>query len=123
MLYSRLWLTASVLLFIFIGWIISQADAGNPNIFSSVVQRIPAGDKLGHFWLYGLLALMLSFAWREHPKRYFGLPLGCALVLFFALAEEFSQGFFPLRTLDLTDAAADYLGVQLACWFVGRASQ
>lgn len=95
-----------------------QADTGSHNYFIDTAHKIPGGDKLGHMWIYGMLALMLSFLTRKNNARYFNLPLGCAIVLLFAPAEEFTQGFFPARTLDLADAGADYLGVQLAAWFI-----
>ncbi len=121
MLLTRATAIASFLLFLFICWIIFQADTGTPHYFIDAIRSIPGGDKLGHLWLYGLLALMLSYAWRHHSRRYLGMPAGCALVLAFAIIEEGTQAFFPTRTLDFADVAADYLGVQLAAWFLRRA--
>lgn len=120
MLLTRTAAIASFLLFIFICWIIFQADAGKPNYFIDVIRNVPGGDKLGHLWLYGLLAMLLSYAWRNHPRRYLGMPAGCTLVLAFAIIEESTQAFFPTRTLDFADVAADYVGVQLAAWFMRR---
>lgn len=120
MLLTRTAAIASFLLFTFICWIIFQADTGKPNFFIDAIRNIPGGDKLGHLWLYGLLALLLSYAWRHNPRRYLGMPVGCALVLAFAIVEETSQAFFPARTLDFADVAADYIGVQLAAWFMRR---
>lgn len=120
MLLTRTAIFASAILFCFICWIIFLADTGAPNYFIDAIRRIPGGDKLGHMWLYGLLSLALSYAWRDQPRGYLGLPLGCALVLAFAILEECTQAFFPTRTLDFADVAADYIGVQLASWFTGR---
>lgn len=113
-------LMLTILFFMFICWIIVQADTGTANYFIDSVRRLPFGDKLGHMWLYGLLAFMLSFVLRKHTKRYYGLPLGCVLVLAFALIEEASQAFFPLRTLDAGDVVADFLGIYLAAWVMTK---
>ena len=111
---------ACVGFFTFICWIILQADAGAPNIFIDLAAAIPAGDKLGHFWIYGTLAFMLNFAWRDSALRPMDLCLGSFCVLVFSLAEEASQGFFPSRTLDAGDVLADLLGVYVATWLSSR---
>ena len=67
--------------------------------------------------LYAVLALLVNLSLKPCSKQYLGLPLGCALVLVFALVEELSQYFFPsTRMLDIQDAAADIAGVYLSAW-------
>lgn len=58
----------------------------------------------------------MDLALQQRRCSFFEMPLGCALVLAFALIEELSQGFFPNRTVDIGDAIADCLGVYLAAW-------
>jgi len=114
---SRLVPVFALLFFAFIVWIIVVSDSGNSNILIDSVRAIPYGDKLGHASLYAVLAVLVNLSIKPRAKKHFGLPLGCALVLAFALLEELSQGFFPgTRTLDIEDAAADFIGVYFAAW-------
>jgi polysaccharide biosynthesis protein VpsQ len=99
--------------FAFICSVIYMADTGIPNVMMQVTAAVPMGDKLGHFGLFGTLALLLNWALRYRTFRAARRPWlwGSVLVLSFALLEEGSQAFFPQRTLDATDALADLLGV------------
>lgn len=99
--------------FAFICSVIYMADAGIPNVMMQVTAAVPMGDKLGHFGLFGTLALLLNWALRYRNFRAANRAWlwGSVLVLSFALTEECSQAFFPQRTLDATDALADVLGV------------
>lgn len=112
---------ASVFFFGFILWIIVVSDMGGPNVLIDSVRAIPYGDKFGHMGLYAVLALLVNLSLKPRPQRYLGLPLGCALVLAFALLEELSQYFFPsTRMLDIQDALADIVGVYLAAWVCSK---
>ena len=114
---NRLIFASAVIFFIFIVWIITISNAGDSNVFIDSVRAIPYGDKLGHLSLYAVLAALVHLSIKKPSRKHFGLPLGCALVLVFALFEELSQGFFPnTRTLDVGDALADLIGVYLAGW-------
>lgn len=108
---------AAVFFFGFILWIIVVSDIGGHNVLIDSVRAIPYGDKFGHMGLYAVLALLVNLSLKPRKQKYLGLPLGCALVLVFALVEELSQYFFPsTRMLDIQDALADIVGVYLAAW-------
>ena len=108
---------AAIFFFGFILWIIVVSDMGGPNVLIDSVRAIPYGDKFGHMGLYAVLALLVNLSLKPRKQKYLGLPLGCALVLVFALLEELSQYFFPsTRMLDIQDALADMGGVYLAAW-------
>lgn len=112
---------ASVFFFGFILWIILVSDMGGPNVLIDSVRAIPYGDKFGHMGLYAVLALLVNLSLKPRKQKYLGLPLGCALVLVFALVEELSQYFFPsTRMLDIQDALADMVGVYLAAWLCAK---
>jgi VanZ family protein len=112
---------ASVFFFGFILWIIVVSDMGGPNVLIDSVRAIPYGDKFGHMGLYAVLALLVNLSLKPRKQKYLGLPLGCALVLVFALVEELSQYFFPsTRMLDIQDALADMVGVYLAAWLCAK---
>lgn len=117
LLSFRFWPLVAILFFAFILWVIVVSDSGIQNVFIDGVKNIPYGDKVGHMCLYGLLALLVSLSLKPQRKKYFGLPLGCALVLLFALIEELTQYFFPsTRTLDVGDVLADFIGIYVAAW-------
>ncbi len=117
----RLLPLAAAFFFGFILWIIVVSDMGGPNVLIDSVRAIPYGDKLGHMGLYAVLALLVNLSLKPRKQKYLGLPLGCALVLMFALFEELSQYFFPsTRMLDIQDALADIVGVYLAAWFCAK---
>ncbi|MGV8837079.1 VanZ family protein [Cellvibrio sp.] len=104
----------------FILWIIYEADRGADNIFMSAADSIPYGDKLGHVWLYGGLALLLNLLLNRRVMliKSVRFQLGSLLVFGFAAAEELSQGFFATRSMDGWDLLADLLGVCIAAFLV-----
>ena len=89
------------------------ANLGGTNVVFGVVADVPYGDKLGHFLLMGVLAMLADLAARHHERRFLGLrvPTAPAVVLVLVFAEELSQLLMATRTFDLVDFAADVLGV------------
>jgi polysaccharide biosynthesis protein VpsQ len=82
----------------------------------------PYGDKVGHFFIYGLLALILNLYFLSQPhidsKR---LILTVSLVLAALIGlEEWSQSRFPSRTMDIIDLLSGYAGVALFSYFAYR---
>src|SRR5574341_134931 len=114
------WLTLFFTLFILL--IIILADQGRLGILK-VINRIPLGDKAGHFTLYGILTLLLDLTLiRSFPKRSPSLlvaVMGLILILIIGL-EEYSQQFFAERTFDLVDLSFSYMGVVFFSWQVLR---
>ena len=114
------WITILFTLFIIL--VIALADTGNLGILK-LVNRLPYGDKAGHFILYGILALLAdltlfrSFPF-QNPKR-IAMISGLILALFIGL-EEFSQRFFAERTFSYKDLIASYLGVIFFSWLALR---
>jgi VanZ family protein len=117
------WLAALFGLFILL--IIVLADRGQLGILGWL-NRIPFGDKLGHFVLYGILTLLLDLAFFRslpHLSRRL-LNLRIALILAFLIGlEELSQLYFPNRSFDLVDLAFSYLGVFFFSWVALRTKQ
>jgi VanZ family protein len=114
------WLTLFFTLFILL--IIILADLGRLGILE-LVNRIPFGDKAGHFILYGILTLLLDVtlirALTKYSPRLIVVVMGLLLALIIGL-EEYSQQFFADRTFDLVDLAFSYLGVACFSWLVLR---
>lgn len=46
----------------FILWILYLANTGGQSIFFEWVNAVPYGDKLGHFGLFGMLAIFMNYA-------------------------------------------------------------
>lgn len=68
---------------------------------------IPFGDKLGHFVIFGVLALILVFAFSGRHAMYLGAGLASAIVII----EEGLQLFAATRSFSMLDLSASLLGV------------
>lgn len=72
------------------------------------ILKTPGADKLGHFILYGALALFsVGYFGRDRWKNI------AAVLAALATLEEYSQSWFPARTFDLLDLAATLAGIVL----------
>lgn len=93
-------------------FVLFQANTGAATLISDIERLIPFGDKLGHFFIYGTLALLANFSC---GFRYvFASPMnqwGSLFALIFSSAEEFSQLLFATRTFDLFDMMANFSGI------------
>jgi VanZ family protein len=116
---------AAFLFALFIVAIIFLADIGRLGILG-VLNKIPFGDKAGHFLLYGILALLINLSlfrsqpWRN-PLRVSFISGGILAVLIGV--EEFSQQFFARRSFDLVDLTFSYLGVIFFSWLAIKATK
>jgi polysaccharide biosynthesis protein VpsQ len=110
------WLTVGFLALL--GLIVLVADAGWGGWMFAAVGHLPAGDKLGHFWLMGIASLLINLSLGAARVR-----IGPVHVLTGSLAfatvvtlEETSQAFFRWRGASPLDLLADYAGI----WLFGR---
>ena len=105
----------STVFFLFMLLLILLADLDKRTLVFEILRSIPFGDKIAHFTLFGMLALLvnisLQFKQIEVKSRQF--HLGSVLVLIFAIMEEFSQLAFSSRTFDLVDMLFDLFGIGL----------
>lgn len=101
--------------------IVVIADSGHFRGLFVLVDQIPMGDKVGHFAFMGTLALVIHGAFPKLRARLVG-PLTAATLLVATLVslEELSQRFFPTRSSDWLDLAADLLGIGLAALLAAR---
>lgn len=112
----------ALLLFLLALWVIDLANHGGHNVLLGALLSLPGGDKIGHFFVYGLLAASLDVALRWRMWRLPGgrsAPAGAVLVLAFGLLEEASQFFTETRTPDAVDLLANLAGVWVCC-LLGR---
>jgi VanZ family protein len=117
------WLT--VFFGVFILLVIVLADTGHLG-FLDIVYEIPRADKLAHFLLYGILALLINLtlarSYPDQSRSRLAWISGLLLALLIGL-EEFSQRLFANRTFSLVDLTAGYLGVLFFSWIAVRTKQ
>lgn len=104
---------SAIIFSLFILSIIYQANTGGSLGSMIAVRSIVHGDKIAHFFLFGTFGFVLNLAFSCKTWRWFGISLyrGTALVLLFAIVEEFSQHFISRRNFDLLDLLANVLGL------------
>jgi len=80
---------------------------------SPIIRRIPGRDKIAHFVLLGLLALLLNLSFHAKRVTIAGVPLlkGSLIAWVVATIEEVSQLWLDHRDFGLDDLAAGYLGI------------
>ncbi|WP_211183440.1 VanZ family protein [Thalassotalea sp. Y01] len=104
----------AALMLVFICSLLFMANTGQDNLFFEFKRGIPFGDKVGHFMLFGSLAMFANFAFRfRHLAKTSVLQYGALLVLSLSTIEEFSQIFISTRTFSFYDLAANFLGISL----------
>lgn len=74
---------------------------------------IPYGDKLGHFVLVGILALLVNLSLHGSRVRIGSVAVlkGNLIVAAIVTIEEFSQIFIEFRGFSLIDLAFNYAGI------------
>jgi VanZ family protein len=104
----------AVVFFIFVVAVIILADHGSLPHSVRALYDFPNGDKVGHFFLFGVLTFFLTreclSSFPSKPRGWVALSIGLILALFIAL-EEWSQQLFSTRTFDLLDLLASYAGI------------
>ena len=112
----------AILFGIFIIGIIVLANLDMLHILG-FINRIPYGDKFGHFILYGILTLLVDLAFIHSHQgispRLIVLRIAFILALLIGL-EEYSQQFFASRTSDWVDLIFSYFGVIFFSWVALR---
>lgn len=107
---------------LFIVGLVALADSGHGRQLFRLADKVPAGDKIGHFLLFGGLSFLVNLVLRAAEIRLGRISLlkGSAAVLVVATLEEFSQLFLRSRSFDLMDLTADALGIWLFGWLAKR---
>ena len=119
-------LTGSFILFL--AAVITWANRGTMPRLLVLLYAFPAGDKVGHFLLMGILALLVNMGLgaRRLPLGRRRVLVGSLVVAVIITLEEASQLFLPNRTFSLSDLAMGYLGILVSryplLWITDRHS-
>ena len=107
------WITIVFIVLLILIVIVANLGLG-PSFFPFIYQ-IPGGDKLGHFFLMGILSLLVNFVLKTKKIRIFSINflLGILIVMAIVTIEEFSQIFLDYRTFSIIDLLFDYFGIVL----------
>lgn len=117
---------ATLLFFLFICFVIFSADNRSMPAWMYQIYVFPNGDKVGHFFLYGVMAFLMncSFPKWEYRLGRIALPGGALVFAIFALLEEISQAFFPSRSSSILDLTFSLLGIAafsfISVWCINR---
>ncbi len=105
------WLALIYIIIIIV--IIAMADSGQYGYVFKFVHQIPYSDKLGHFILIGLLALVVNLSLQCKKITVFNYSVlqGSAIVATLVMLEELSQFFIAHRSFDLMDLLFDFIGI------------
>jgi len=108
-----------------IAWLVVTAATWPSHPLLRIAGTVPFGDKLGHFFLMGMLVLVLNYFLRGRALRAgpFSVLIGTAVGAALVVMEELSQQWLPFRTFSGADLLADALGVlafdALSRWCIG----
>ena len=93
--------------------IVVAADRDALPLLLQRVYNYPAGDKIGHFVLFGGLAFLaaLGFPRRTEPLAGVSVPVSTMVIVVLVTLEEASQAWFPGRTASVFDLLASYAGI------------
>jgi polysaccharide biosynthesis protein VpsQ len=117
------WLTLACA--VFIAAIVIAADKGRLPGFITALYDFPAGDKVGHAILFGILAFVLNMSVPMAPptRPWLSLALSTLALAALVAAEEMSQSVFAGRHASWADLASSYTGIALfSClaWTIRR---
>jgi len=112
MVSARIRIITVIYIFILAG-IIVLADLRQARFLFVFIEKIPSGDKIGHFLLMGMFSLVVNLALSIKTVRIRKLNylLGSLIVLAIVTVEEVSQIFVQGRSFDAGDLLADGAGI------------
>ena len=110
----RIKILTVIYIFILAG-IIFLANRKGTRYLLGFVKNIPYGDKIGHLVLMGVFSFLVNLMLGARSFQIWKIRYlwGSLIVFVIVTLEEISQIFIRGRSFDLTDLAADYLGIFL----------
>lgn len=106
---------AALLFALFLGLVIVLANTGRVGAIFGWIYFFPEGDKVAHFLLWGMLALLVSLGFSTTRVQILSIKVlkSSLIIAVPVILEEISQLFFPERSASLLDLAAGLAGVFL----------
>ncbi len=119
---NRSYLGLSILYALFLATLVTLANLGAASETLGIARSIRFGDKISHLILMGIFSYLVNTALNGRRTTLLGPPIqvGSLVVFVIVAAEEFSQGFFPRRTVNAVDLLADLIGIGLFGWLARR---
>ena len=121
------WLTVVFILVLIL--IVVIANLGLGSTYFPFIYRIPGLDKIGHFFLMGVLSFLINLLLKAKKIQLSSLDflLGSLVVFLVVTFEELSQLFLIYRAFSWLDLVFDlggiFLGGQLAAWLKKRQAE
>jgi polysaccharide biosynthesis protein VpsQ len=118
------WLTGVFILVLIL--IVVIANLGLGLIYFPFIYNVPGLDKVGHFFLTGMLSFLVNHLLKAKKVQLFSLDfLSGSLIVFLVVSlEELSQLFLTYRAFSWLDLIFDIggilLGGRLAVWLLKR---
>jgi VanZ family protein len=95
--------------------IVVAADRETLPLLLQRVYNYPAGDKIGHFVLFGGITFLAALGFpRRTQLAGVGVPVSTLVIAVLVTREEASQAWFPGRTASVFDLLASYAGLAAA---------
>jgi VanZ family protein len=111
------WLTLLFILFML--GVVLLADLGSLPSPVAILYRYPNGDRVGHFFLFGILTFLVNSSFpRQVQIARVNIFYGTLIIASLAMLEEISQLFLSYRTFDLIDLTFTLMGIASADWLV-----
>lgn len=97
-----------------------MADTAQSTDLWSFIHRLPAGDKLGHFLLFGMFSFLLNITVPSFDRLQGKHLQVTAVLALLVLLEELSQRWLANRNFDYRDLLADFAGIAFFAWLACR---
>lgn len=107
------WLTGSFILVLIL--IVVIANLGLGPVYFPFIFDVPGLDKIGHFFLMGMLSFLVNALFKSKKIQFLSLSffLGSLLVTLVVTLEELSQLFLVYRAFSWLDLLFDLGGIYL----------
>lgn len=107
---------------VYLGILLSISISAYLRIIPVEIAQFPYYDTILHFLLLGIAAFLSHQALRKRKFDILNMPVPLAPLIVFivCIIDEIIQSFVPYRSADITDLAADILGIIIFTWLAEK---